>query len=91
MIQSNSFDDYVRQYNIKILNHFDPELQLINAKRVIKNKAKDLFGYEEEINSFLRIRNKNRKINNDKSMHKIFHSIAKIIVNDSDIGKNSDL
>ena len=50
MIQSNSFDDYVRQYNIKILNHFDPELQLINAKRVIKNKAKDLFGYEEEIN-----------------------------------------
>ena len=24
-------------------------------------------------------------------MHKIFHSIAKIIVNDSDIGKNSDL
>ena len=50
MIQSNSFDDYVRQYNIKILNHFDPELQLINAKWVIKNKVKDLFGYEEEIN-----------------------------------------
>ena len=30
-------------YNVEILNLFDPELQLINTKPVIKNKLKELF------------------------------------------------
>ena len=29
-------------YNIEILNLFDPELQLINTKPVIKNKLREL-------------------------------------------------
>ena len=41
-VQSNSSDNYIRHYNVKILNLFDPELQLINTKSVIKNKLKDL-------------------------------------------------
>ena len=41
-MQSNSSDKYVRRYNIKISNLFDPELQLINTKTTIKNKLKEL-------------------------------------------------
>ena len=41
-VQSNSSDNCIRHYNVKILNLFDPELQLINTKSVIKNKLKDL-------------------------------------------------
>ena len=39
-MQSNFFDNYVHRYNIEILNLFDPELQLINTKSIIKNKLK---------------------------------------------------
>ena len=42
MMQSSSSDNCIRQYNINILNLFDPELQLINTKPVIENKLKDL-------------------------------------------------
>ena len=42
MMQSSSSNDCVCHYNIKILNLFDPELQLINTKLVIKNKLKNL-------------------------------------------------
>ena len=41
-MQSNSSDKYVRRYNIKISNLFDPELQLFNTKTTIKNKLKEL-------------------------------------------------
>ena len=41
-VQSNSSDKCVHHYNIEILNLFDPELQLINTKPVIKNKLKEL-------------------------------------------------
>ena len=43
-MQSSSSDNFVSHYNIKILNLFDPELQLINSEPGIKNKLKDLFG-----------------------------------------------
>ena len=36
-VQSNSSDNCAHQYNVKISNLFDPELQLINNKPVIKN------------------------------------------------------
>ena len=39
-VQSNSSDNCVHHYNVEILNLFDPELQLINTKPVIKNKLK---------------------------------------------------
>ena len=38
--QSTSPDSYIHHYNIKILNLFDPELELINTKPEIKNKLK---------------------------------------------------
>ena len=40
--QSNSSDNCIHRYNIEILNIFDPELQLINIKPMIKNKLKEL-------------------------------------------------
>ena len=41
MIQSSSSDNCICHFNIKILNLFDPELQLINTKTIIKNKLKE--------------------------------------------------
>ena len=32
----------MHHYNVEILNIFDPELQLINTKPMIKNKLKEL-------------------------------------------------
>ena len=40
--QSNSSDNYVFYYDVEILNLFYPELQLINAKPVIKNELNQL-------------------------------------------------
>ena len=40
-MQSNSFNNSVHRYNIEILSVFDPELQLINTKRMIKDKLKE--------------------------------------------------
>ena len=39
---SSSSDNYVHRYNIEILNLFVTELQLSNAKPMIKNKLKEL-------------------------------------------------
>ena len=44
VMQLSFSDDFVRHYYIKILNFFDPELQLIDTKLVIKNKLKDFLG-----------------------------------------------
>ena len=41
-VQSNAPDDFTHRYNIEIFNLFDPELQLINTKPMIKNKLKQL-------------------------------------------------
>ena len=41
-MQSNSSDNSVHHYIIKILNFFDLELQLINTKPIIKNQLKEL-------------------------------------------------
>ena len=37
-MQSRSFDNCIHHYNVENLNIFDPDLQLINTKLVIKNK-----------------------------------------------------
>ena len=39
-MQSNSFNNCIYQYNVKILNLFNPELKLINTKAKIKNKLR---------------------------------------------------
>lgn len=41
MMQSSSPDNCLDRYNIKILNLFEPDLQLINTKPMIKNKLKN--------------------------------------------------
>ena len=41
-VQSNSFDNCIHYYNVEVLNLFDPELQLINIKMVIKKKLKKI-------------------------------------------------
>ena len=42
VVESNYSDNFVHYYNVETLNLFDPELQLINIKPVIKNKLKEL-------------------------------------------------
>ena len=41
-VQSSSSDKCIHLYNIEGLNIFDPELQLINTKPMIKNNLKEL-------------------------------------------------
>ena len=41
-VQSIFFDNCIHRYNAEILNLFDPELELINTKPVIKSKLKEL-------------------------------------------------
>ena len=40
MMRSSSSDNYMWHYNVKILNLFDPELQMINTKPIMKDKLK---------------------------------------------------
>ena len=40
VVQSYSSNNCIHHYNVKILNFFDLELQLINTKSEIKNKLK---------------------------------------------------
>ena len=42
-VQSTSSDNCIHNYNLEILNLFDPELQMINTKPVIKNIAEEMF------------------------------------------------
>ena len=42
LVQSNSYDKCAHHYIVEIVNLFDPELQVINTKPVIKNKLKEL-------------------------------------------------
>ena len=47
--KSNSCDNFMHRYNCKILNLFDPDLQMINTKPVIKNKLKELLSELENL------------------------------------------
>ena len=77
-MQSSSSDNCVHPYNTDL---FDPELQLINTKPMIKNKLKELLSEFKKfkVQEILALDNKKR---NDC---KIFHSSAKLIANNSDI------
>ena len=41
-VQSNAPGDFTHRCNIEIFNLFDPELQLIHTKPMIKSKLKEL-------------------------------------------------
>ena len=63
------------------MNLFDPELQLINTKPIIKNKVKELLSELKKFKVQTRLVLDCKKRNNQK----IFHSSAKPIASDSDI------
>ena len=66
-----------------ILNHFYPELQLINTKPTIKNQLKEFLSKlkKSKVQIILFLDHKKR------IDRKIFHSSTKLITSDSDIGK----
>ena len=81
MVQYNSSDNCVHHYNIEILNLFDPELQLINTKIMIKNKLNKLLNELKKFKVQVILVLKYKK----KNDHKNFHSSAKLIASDLDI------
>ena len=85
MMQSNSSDNCVYRYNIKFLNLFDPELQLINTKPIIKNKLKGLLHELKKfkVRTILFLEYKKR------NYRKIFHSSTDLIASDSGIDETS--
>ena len=80
-VQPNSSDNCINHYNVDILNLFDPELQLIDTKPLIKNKLKELLieWKKFEVKAVLVVDYKKR------NEHKILHSSTKLIASDSDI------
>ena len=83
MMQSNSSDNCLHWYNIETLNLFDPELQLINTKPMIKSKLKVLLSElkKHKVQTILFLEYKKR------IDCKIFHWNAKIISSESDIAE----
>ena len=82
-MQSNSFDNCIHRYNVEILNLFDPELQLINTKPVIKNKLKELLNELKKFEVLTKLILDYKKRNDLK----IFHSRTKLVTSDSDTDK----
>ena len=80
MMLPSSSDDSARHYDIKILNLFDPELQLTNTKSVLKNNLKDLLGELKKFKVQSMLVAEYKKTDYHKPMHKIFHLCAKLII-----------
>ena len=80
-MQSNSSDNFVHCFNIEILKLFDPELQLIKTKPMIKNNLKELLSYLKKIKIQAVLALEYMKRNSCKN----FHCSAKPIASDSDI------
>ena len=59
--QSHAFENYFPTYNVKIMNSFNPELQLKKTESMIKNKLKhslnELRGFEFVLNLSLKLKN----------------------------------
>ena len=75
-LQLNSSDNCVHYYNVEILNLFDPELQLVNIKPMIKNKFKGLLSELKK----LKIQTVFVLDYKKRNCHKMFHSGAKLMV-----------
>ena len=69
-VQSNSSDNCIHHYNVEISNLFDPELQLINTKSVIRNKLKELLNWLKKF----KVQTLLVLAYNKRNDHKIFHS-----------------
>ena len=80
-MQSNSSDKCIHHYNVEVLNIFDPELQMINTKPMIKNKLKELLS---ELGKF-KVQRKLVLDFKKRNDCKIFHSSSKLLASDSDI------
>ena len=80
-MQSNSSDSCINRYSFEILNIFDPELQLIYTKPLIKDKLKELISELKKIKVQTELISDYKK----RKDRKIFHSSAKLIASDSDI------
>ena len=83
MMESNSSNNCIYYYNVEILYVFDPELQLINTKPMIKYKLKKFLSELKKfkIETTLVLEHKRR---NDL---KTFHASFKLIANYSDTDK----
>ena len=81
-MQSRSSDNCAHCYNIETLNLFDPELQLINTKPMIKRKLKELSSGLKKPR-VQAIFSEYKKRNDGK----ILHSSAKLIASESDIAE----
>ena len=79
--QSNSSDNWIHLNNAEILNTFDSELQLINAKPRIKNKFKELLLVLKKFKVLIILVSDYKKRNDCK----IFHWSAEVIASNSDI------
>ena len=75
-LQLNSSDNCVHYYNVEILNLFDPELQLVNIKPMIKNKFKGLLSELKK----LKIQTVFVLDYKKRNCHKMFYSGAKLMV-----------
>ena len=80
-VRSNSSDNCIHHYNVGIMNLFDRELQLINTKRLIKNKLKGLLSELEKFKDQAVLVLDYKKRND----HQIFHSSTKLIASYPDI------
>ena len=80
-MQSNYSDKYVHCYNTETLNLFDPELQLINTKPMIKHKLKEILSELKKFKVQTILVLGYKKGNGCK----IFHWSTKLIASDSDI------
>ena len=83
-MQSNSSDNCVHCYNVEILKLFDPELQLINTKPMIKDKLKELLSELKKFKVQTVLVLDYKKINN----HEIFHSSPQLFAGNSDIDED---
>ena len=79
-MQSSSYDNCLCHYNFIILNLFDPELQLLNTKAIIKYKLKELINELKKfrVYSILILEYKKR------NYHETFESTTKRVASDSE-------
>ena len=77
-VQSTSSENCIHLYNIKILNLFDPEMQLINTKPVVQNKLKALLKELKKFNVQKALVLDYKKGNNSQ----LFSSNTKLIASD---------
>ena len=87
--QEHAFRGYASTYNVKILNSFNPELQLKDTESEIKSKLIDLLTQLKGFKFVLTLTLVFKKIESeDKSKCNTFHlhSKAETNINESDIG-----